>query len=415
VSGGYNGAIAQSDGTNPIAGRPGFVQSSFAFALKKAMTTQVDLGTAYAGQTVQVRFRIGTDQGGGAYGWDIDNIAFTGLTDLPFTTVVDEQGDCPAGLVRANAGANQSVNQGDVVTLGGSGTAQSGNPLTFLWQQVGGVSVTLSNPFSASPTFTAPAVTVATTLTFRLTVSDGALTDKAQMQVTVAHVNQPPVAVAGAAQTVDEGSTVTLQGSGSDPDGDAIQSYAWTQLNGPAVTLSGAGTANPSFTAPAVTSGTATLTFQLVVGDGSLASQAATATVTVRHVPRPPTLTAGSSQTVASGGAVGLSATAIDPENGTITWQWTQTAGPAVTLSAGDTGRPTFTAPSVSAPTTLSFAVTATSSSGLSAQGTVSVTVTPGPAAQASSGCTSVDPSEISALALGLLLAGGLRRARRKS
>jgi hypothetical protein len=414
VSGGYNGSIAQSDGTNPIAGRPGFVQSSFAFALKKVMTTQVDLGTAYAGQTVQVRFRIGTDQGGGAYGWDIDNIAFTGLADLPFTTLVDEQGDCPAGLVRAIPGASQSVNQGDVVTLNGGGTAQSGNPLTFLWQQLGGPQVALSNPFSAAPTFTAPAVTVATTLTFRLTVSDGTLTDKAQMQVTVAHVNQAPVAAAGAAQTVDEGSTVTLQGSGTDPDGDAIQSYAWTQVGGAAVTLSGAGTANPTFTAPALASGTATLTFQLVVGDGSLSSQAAAVTVTVRHVPHPPTLTAAGSQTVASGGAVTLSATATDPENGAITWQWTQTAGPAVTLSGGDTGRPSFTAPSVSAPTTLSFAVTATSSSGLSAQGTVSVTVTPGAVAQASSGCTSVDPSEIGALALGLFLAGGLRRARRR-
>ena len=58
--------------------------------------------------------------------------------------------------------------------------------------------------------------------------------------------NQPPVAAAGADRTVDEGTTVTLNGGGSlDPDGDPI-TFSWT---GP-IALSGANTATPSFTAP---------------------------------------------------------------------------------------------------------------------------------------------------------------------
>ena len=60
----------------------------------------------------------------------------------------------------------------------------------------------------------------------------------------------PPVADAGSAQTVDEGTTVTLDGSNSsDADGDTL-TYAWTGPQG--VTLSDASLASPTFTAPQV-------------------------------------------------------------------------------------------------------------------------------------------------------------------
>ena len=107
----------------------------------------------------------------------------------------------------------------------------------------------------------------------------------------------PPTANAGPNQSVTAGATVHLDGSGSvDPGGNP--SYQWTQTSGPAVTLSSATAVKPTFTAPA---SSATLTFQLVVSDGSLTSEASTVTITVSGT-APPTANAGPDQSVTAGG-----------------------------------------------------------------------------------------------------------------
>jgi chitinase len=91
--------------------------------------------------------------------------------------------------------------------------------------------------------------------------------------------NLPPTANAGANRTLVEGAAASLQGSGSDSDG-TIAAYLWTQTAGPAVTLSGANTANASFTAPQVTTSTA-LAFRLTVTDNQGATGSDDVTVTV--------------------------------------------------------------------------------------------------------------------------------------
>ncbi len=61
--------------------------------------------------------------------------------------------------------------------------------------------------------------------------------------------NDVPIANAGPDQIDVETGLIALDGTASyDPDGDAI-AFHWTQVQGPAITLSGADTATPSFTA----------------------------------------------------------------------------------------------------------------------------------------------------------------------
>jgi len=81
ASPGYNGTIAAGGG-NPLSLRSGYVHESPGYPA--LFTETFDLGAAYQGQAVRIRFRIGSDEAVGAPGWDIDEIAFVGIDNTPF-------------------------------------------------------------------------------------------------------------------------------------------------------------------------------------------------------------------------------------------------------------------------------------------------------------------------------------------
>jgi hypothetical protein len=249
-----------------------------------------------------------------------------------------------------------SALEGDMVTLDGSGSSDPNNdPLTYTWTQVGTPAVTLT-PSGSNATFIAPAVSAAqVTLTFNLSVFDGEFTDTKPVSITVSHKNQPPVANAGQTnppESVPEGMNACLHGSGSyDPEGDAL-TYAWTQLDGPMVTLDNPMSSGPCFATPDVGPAGADLHFQLIVTDSHGASSdptlaAATVLVHISYVNQPPTANAGPDQPVNEGDVVHLSGSGTDPDNNTLTFLWTQSAGPLVTLSDPTDPNATFTAPQV--------------------------------------------------------------------
>ncbi len=101
--------------------------------------------------------------------------------------------------------------------------------------------------------------------------------------------NQDPIASAGPDQTVDGGDGVVLTGAAStDPDSDPL-TYTWAQTSGPNVSLTGATTVSPTFTAPTL-SDDVVLTFLLTVSDGRGGLSTDSVSVTVIAPPPPPTI-----------------------------------------------------------------------------------------------------------------------------
>jgi Fungalysin metallopeptidase (M36)/PA domain/Fungalysin/Thermolysin Propeptide Motif len=88
---GYGGTLVTGSG-NPLSGRKAFVGHNGAFPARERLT--LNLGTAFAGQTVRLRFRIATDAGAGDMGWELDNLSFQGITNLPFSQFVVDRSKC---------------------------------------------------------------------------------------------------------------------------------------------------------------------------------------------------------------------------------------------------------------------------------------------------------------------------------
>jgi uncharacterized repeat protein (TIGR01451 family) len=108
----YNGTIATYTGdANPLKGRPGFVQDSGG-VVHTVLTRAVAPGS-----TIQLRFRAGSDGSIGAQGWDIDNVAFTGVVETPFATLVPDGHSC--SIVPISADLAITVDDGTTTAIAG--------------------------------------------------------------------------------------------------------------------------------------------------------------------------------------------------------------------------------------------------------------------------------------------------------
>jgi Fungalysin metallopeptidase (M36)/PA domain len=79
---------------NPLGGRMAFGNQNATYPAMSEV--KLDFGTQLAGQSVRLRFRVGTDQAVGGPGWDIDDVAFEGITGKPFPTQVADAKLCDA-------------------------------------------------------------------------------------------------------------------------------------------------------------------------------------------------------------------------------------------------------------------------------------------------------------------------------
>ena len=169
------------------------------------------------------------------------------------------------------------------------------------------------------------------------------------------------VAEAGSSHHVVAGALVELDGSASMATGDGPTTYWWVQASGPLVDLQQPDRAVATFTAPADLEVSLTLVFSLEVAQGGL-FDSDFVTVQVDPVdpvtPEPLSISAGHDKEATSGESVELSGTVQEAGRADYTCAWSQVAGPAVTLTGTSTLTPSFTAPAVAEPTSLSFELT---------------------------------------------------------
>jgi hypothetical protein len=244
----------------------------------------------------------------------------------------------PANLAPvANAGPDQTQTGSTLVTLDGRGSSDpDGNPITYLWEQFAGPTVSLSGATFDVASFTPPEVGV---YTFRLTVSDGALTRTDT--VTITRQSLPPAASISGSLATTAGQTVSLSGAGSsDPDGETL-TYFWRQLEGPFLRLTQTSQATLSFT----TSTPGAYGLQLTVTDPEGLTATAQVTVTLTRPAVTPTADAGADRSVALGSQVVLDGRAsFDPYLRPLTYRWQQNTGPdTLTLVSETAARASFT------------------------------------------------------------------------
>jgi len=219
----------------------------------------------------------------------------------------------------ADAGPDQAVIEGELVTFDGSGSRDdSGTVESYTWTFVDGAARTLSG---VSPTyrFLTPG-----TYTVTLAARDAAGNEATDaVVITVGPDGVAPTANAGLDQTVDEDVVVTFDGSGSTDDV-FILKYTWTFVDAIPQTLTGV---SPTYVF--ATPGTYTVT--LTIEDAGGNADADAMVVTVRDT-TPPTANAGPDRTVNEDFPLPLNGAASTDNVGVANYTWTFVDGTPQTL-----------------------------------------------------------------------------------
>ncbi len=307
----------------------------------------------------------------------------------------------------ARAGSDLEVTEGTLFSLDGTASSDpDGDPLRFEWLRTdagspGDFFVAAAEQSKLMPQLQAPSLgadPTPVTLTYELRSddfrSDPAFpsTDSVAVTVVPGADPNPPIARAGADRTIDEGSTLQLNGTGSsDLDGDAL-SFRWTVTQvQPAlvpptsVVVTGTDSARPTLTAPRfANSGGIDLTVRLTVTTPRGGQSEDTVVVHVRDsINEAPTAVATGPAAANEGALFQLNgSTSSDPNGNPLTFRWELTSTlsfigvnrETVNLNGADSATPTVVA-QVFDERDLDFLLTVRDSSGLEATSTVRVRI----------------------------------------
>ena len=367
VSGGYNGSLGSS--TNPLSGRSAFTGNSSGF-IKSTISL-----SAYAGQTVKLRFRFGSDASVAGTGWYIDDI------QLKSTAMV---------YLRSNLynGINARVSYSDTSTLitqttvcapavittqpvnistceGGTAVASvtaTGTSLTYQWQQSTDAGITFTNIAGAnSASLNINNTTAAMSgYQYHCILNGDCTTDLISDNAILNLIAQPLAPSANNTLRCGTGTVLLTASAGTNETVDWYSAAA-------SGTFYGSGT---SFTSPSISTTTTfyAQTRNTVSGCVSLGRTVVLATISA--APLAPT---ASNSVVCGSGSATISATPGVGE--TINWYSASTAGTLLLSSSN-----TYTTPVVSA-TTSYYAESRNTGCGSATRTAVSVTVSALPAA----------------------------------
>jgi len=318
----------------------------------------------------------------GSYVFELKATDNNGLSTTDAVTITVQAAVPPVNIPpTVSAGADQTIQlPGSAVTLSGTATGNGGATIsTTVWTETSGP-VTAAIAAASSLTTSVSGLTTAGTYVFELQATDNhGLSTTSAVTITVqaaAPANIPPVANAGADQTVTMPVTgVMLDGSGSSDADGTIVGYSWVQLSGNAgATIVGANQVQATVTGLQP----GTYVFQLTVTDNAGATGVATVTITVQAAAvqkLPPVADAGQDTTIAlpadtvvlNGGG------STDPGGERLTYQWAQVSGPTTT-TMGTSGNVTTMVSGLQSGVYV-FQLTVTDSSGLSSTANVQVRV----------------------------------------
>jgi hypothetical protein len=202
--------------------------------------------------------------------------------------------------------------------------------------------------------------------------SQGNVVFRANISNTTSTPSSPnPVVDAGANVTVNEGQSIGLSSSATDPQGYPM-TYSWSCNGG---SLTNSTVLSPTYNAPSVSVNT-TYVCTLTVTDNHSNTGSDTVSITVVNTtpasPNDPVVDAGGNVTINEGQSTGLSATATDPQGDAMTYSWSCNGG---SLTSSTVLSPTYNAPSVTANTNYACTFTARDVNGNTGSDTVYITV----------------------------------------
>ncbi len=187
-----------------------------------------------------------------------------------------------------------------------------------------------------------------------------------------------PVSIAGNDQSVEQNSSVQLDGTGSYDDDGAIVNYTWSQVSGTSVQLNNVSDGVVALTSPVLPpSFSEDLVFELTVTDNDGLSTADTVVITIQ-ANQAPVADAGSDYSVKQRRAGVLDASLSNDDGEIVSYSWTQLTGSPVAIENASETVAAFTAPALKKlkSEVLVFRVMVTDNLGQTSTDTVSVLVT---------------------------------------